>query len=232
MARESASVAAARAHQHAPGEAARIERVGRLDLTGASRRDLDVVAQRAAALMGTAMGAVTLVVHDDHLTIAAHGCSDEVTARETSLCTHVVARGEPMVACDLVRDPFFALNPRVGSREGELRAYCGVPIRDRDGTVLGVLCVVDDRPRAFTGRQVAALSQLATVALAVLVPYAGPLPAPAPAAVPVPALAGPPEDPMSRWIDRVVPSDDDIDELLARRRGRSWWWSGTNRRVA
>jgi GAF domain-containing protein len=40
-------------------------------------------------------------------------------------------------------------------------AYAGMPIRSDDGHVIGTLCVVDHRPRAWTNEELAVLRDLA-----------------------------------------------------------------------
>ncbi|MFX4292969.1 PP2C family protein-serine/threonine phosphatase [Streptomyces bohaiensis] len=43
----------------------------------------------------------------------------------------------------------------------EVQAYAGVALTDRSGRVLGALCALDNRPRAWSGRELALLTELA-----------------------------------------------------------------------
>jgi len=60
---------------------------------------------------------------------------------------------------DVRRTPPIAKLPIVA--ELSVRAYLGVPIRAADGAVIGVLCVIDHGPRAWTGQDVQTLQHLA-----------------------------------------------------------------------
>ena len=75
--------------------------------------------------------------------------------RSTSICGHVVAANELLVAEDTWRDPRFANNPLL--REQGIRFYAGAPLRSRDGLAIGSLCVMDVRPRKITKAEEALL---------------------------------------------------------------------------
>ena len=83
--------------------------------------------------------------------------------RETSLshsfCQHVVVEGQPKVFADAriyaqVRDNLAI--PHLG-----WVAYAGMPLTDTDGLVLGSLCAIDTKPRAWTPKELAGLADLA-----------------------------------------------------------------------
>lgn len=88
------------------------------------------------------------------------------TPVEWSLCAQVVRTAAPRVVPDLAADPATSDNPLLVV-DG-LQAYAGVPLTARDGQVVGALCVLDHRPRTFTGEQVAHLQAVAGQALALL----------------------------------------------------------------
>jgi len=68
--------------------------------------------------------------------------------------------GELLWIEDANQDPLFANDPMVtGSMH--LRFYVGAPVRLADGSTPGVLCVVDDAPRAFDAKLGRALQNLA-----------------------------------------------------------------------
>src|SRR5699024_6134226 len=62
---------------------------------------------------------------------------------------------------DVLADPHAAGSALVS--ELGARAYAGVPLTDADGTVAGVLCVIDNHARDFTARQLADLTDLAAI---------------------------------------------------------------------
>ncbi|MEH0933578.1 GAF domain-containing protein, partial [Micromonospora psammae] len=76
-----------------------------------------------------------------------------------SFCQHVVDIELPMVLPDA------RLYPRVRDNlalpELGVIAYAGVPLTDLDGRVLGSLCAIDHKPRAWTATQLRTLSDLA-----------------------------------------------------------------------
>ena len=135
------------------------------------RRDFDLAAKRAAEVFDAPVGLVTLI---DETTQHIRGASvakadsagaapisrdDFTLARELSLCGHVVASTNSLVIEDIARDPRFANNPALS--EKGVRFYAGAPFRDADGHVLGSLCIIDQKPRTFTERDLRLLESMA-----------------------------------------------------------------------
>ena len=87
--------------------------------------------------------------------LPAHLCETRQSPRSTSICGHVVAANEVLVAEDTWRDTRFANNPLL--REQGIRFYAGAPLRTRDGLAIGSLCVMDVRPRKITKAEEALL---------------------------------------------------------------------------
>jgi len=81
------------------------------------------------------------------------------TARDVSLCGHVIARDEVLIVRDLARDPRFANNPFV--KENRLRFYAGVPLRGPNGFPIGSLCILDTEPRELTKQEQELLKMIA-----------------------------------------------------------------------
>lgn len=73
------------------------------------------------------------------------------TARNVSVCGHVVAKNQVMVIEDLARDRRFANNSLL--KEYGIRFYAGVPILAPNGQPIGSLCVMDMKPRQLTERE-------------------------------------------------------------------------------
>ncbi|PWW46361.1 putative PurR-regulated permease PerM [Melaminivora alkalimesophila] len=78
--------------------------------------------------------------------------------RALSPCAHVVAARRPMAVADIGRDARFAGNPVLHARG--VRFYAGAPLRDAAGHVLGTLCLLDSRPRAFDPRELRLLQAM------------------------------------------------------------------------
>lgn len=81
-----------------------------------------------------------------------------------SFCQYVVRSGHPLAVNDAREHPLLRTSPAID--EQNAIAYCGVPISDRQGYVLGTLCVLDDEPREWGDADVTALTELAGAAVA------------------------------------------------------------------
>jgi len=81
------------------------------------------------------------------------------TARNISVCGHVVAKNLVMVVEDLARDRRFANNPLL--KEHGIRFYAGVPLLAPNGQPIGSLCLMDLKPRQLTEREKRLLQEYA-----------------------------------------------------------------------
>lgn len=130
------------------GEAARQDAVDRLDLPS-KRWDarLQEVAERAAEVARTPIGAISIVDRTRQWMIAKRGAVEDEVPRAMSFCAMAIHRpGEAMVVPDATQDPRFADNPLV-LKSPPIRFYVGIPLVDRAGYPLGALCVIDHEPR-------------------------------------------------------------------------------------
>jgi len=75
-----------------------------------------------------------------------------------SLCRHVVASGEELVASDLRGHDVLGASGAV--TEDGVVACAAVPVRSARGAALGVLCVVDHEPRAWSDEDLATLRDM------------------------------------------------------------------------
>lgn len=79
--------------------------------------------------------------------------------RELSVCAYVVSEAADLQVEDIARDPRFADNPLL--QAAALRFYAGVPLRDRQGQVLGSFCIMDTAPRSLSGQELDLLHDMA-----------------------------------------------------------------------
>ncbi|MDO6406799.1 sensor domain-containing diguanylate cyclase [Pantoea phytobeneficialis] len=108
------------------------------------------------------------VMDDDHQYIkVAHNFLVGKTARVDSMCQYVVDGEGAMIVHDTWQDPRFANNPFVVG-EPFVRFYAGVPLTNREGMVLGSLCVVDRQSHPFSPDQVNTLKLLAELVMSFL----------------------------------------------------------------
>ena len=110
------------------------------------------------------------VLDDDFQYIkAAHNFNVGETLRADSLCQYVVEGDQPLVVPDTQLDACFAVNPFVVG-EPFVRFYAGVPLKSREGLVLGTLCVVDGKPQSFSAEKLATMTLLSQLVISFLKP--------------------------------------------------------------
>jgi len=109
---------------------------------------LSDVACQLRRRLGADASLISAVHRDTQHVLAADGLPLGPYSRRLSFCGHAVAtRDELFCVPDLAADDRFAGNPWVNGENGGFRFYAAAQIRDADGQPLGVVCVVDGRPR-------------------------------------------------------------------------------------
>jgi len=150
-------------------EEARLAALASLGLmNGARTPALDRLTARLTRIFEVPIALVTLVDRDRQYFKAQSGLPDDVaaarqTARDVSVCSHVIASNEPLVVEDLARDRRFANNPLLKDRG--LRFYAGIPLRAPNGQPIGSLCLLDIKPRRFGEREQRLLQEYADQAM-------------------------------------------------------------------
>lgn len=135
-----------------------------LGLTSGQGEHFDRLAAKVAAAFGTAIALVTVVDEKYQRWPGAFGLPPKLDAcrmdaRETSVCGHVVAANDVLVAEDILKDPRFANNAFL--IDNGIRFYAGAPLRTATGLAIGSLCVIDTKPRSFSDADRSALQKLA-----------------------------------------------------------------------
>lgn len=82
------------------------------------------------------------------------------TDRSLAFCAYALLQDEILEVIDAREDARFADNPLVTGTP-HIRFYAGAPVRNRDGYVLGTLCLIDTRPRRLSDSERASLRDLA-----------------------------------------------------------------------
>ncbi len=85
--------------------------------------------------------------------------------RANSLCSLTILSREPLIIEDALLESCFANNPFVQA-EGGIRFYAGAPLITCDGFLIGALCVVDTKPRAFSIKDKLLLMEFTEMAMA------------------------------------------------------------------
>lgn len=153
---------------------AEIERLRALHASGMlldrPQAALDALARAAATLCGVSVGLVNFLDESTQLTAASAGFAERgfalVMPRSESVCQHTIEDPDRLtVIGDL------AVDTRAGCQdiaEAGLRFYAGANVLTEDRVSLGVVCVLDDEPRELSESQLKGLSDLATVAAALI----------------------------------------------------------------
>lgn len=124
---------------------------------------------RLAASAASASGAfVNLIDADRQWAAAATGGDRVEVPRCDAMCNVTLVEKMPIVVADASTDPVFGDSPWVTGVLGEVRLYASVPLLTSGDHAIGTLCVVDDSPRTLTPEEIGALSDLASLAVAVL----------------------------------------------------------------
>jgi GAF domain-containing protein len=123
----------------------------------------------AMNLLNAPVALVSLVDEDRQFFKSSHGLGEPwASARETplshSICQHAVDARQPLVIEDTRAHPL--VRESLAIRDLNVVAYAGVPLITSTGQALGTLCVIDHRPRAWTGEQIEILKTLAAAVLA------------------------------------------------------------------
>ena len=118
------------------------------------------------------MSMVSIVLDSAQSFVGSHGVTGWIaeaagTPAEWAFCAHAVVAAEPLyVVEDAASHPAHANSPLV-TQESQ-RAYAGATIYAPDGQILGMHCVVDTAPHAFTDAELAQLSDAARQASTIL----------------------------------------------------------------
>ncbi|HEX8003626.1 MAG TPA: GAF domain-containing SpoIIE family protein phosphatase [Mycobacteriales bacterium] len=121
----------------------------------------DRITALAARLLDVPIAIVSVVDTDRVWFMSKYGIAgvDQV-GRDPGLCSSAILGHEPWIVTDAGSDPRTLANPLVAGELG-LRFYAGVPLTTSDGHNLGVLCVIDKKPRTIEPEQVDLLRELA-----------------------------------------------------------------------
>lgn len=116
----------------------------------------------ATRCFGVRSALLSLVDADRQWFKAIEGSEARQTCREISFCGHGILQDELLVVEDARTDPRFMDSPLV--TEGpHVVFYAGCPVHAPDGSRIGMLCINDDEPRAFTSDDAALLRDLAAL---------------------------------------------------------------------
>ncbi|WP_433050836.1 sensor histidine kinase [Dactylosporangium sp. CS-033363] len=130
--------------------------------------DLPSVVELAAYVCGVPNAVVNLISASQQIQMAAFGFEGNVCDRGDSMCAISMVEPETVVVRDATQDPRFADNPFVTGVIHDVRFYASSQLRNRDGHVLGTLCVFDTEPHDLSPDQREGLDKLARMVMDVM----------------------------------------------------------------
>jgi diguanylate cyclase (GGDEF)-like protein/PAS domain S-box-containing protein len=125
----------------------------------------DRLAGLVARLFAAPFSAISVIDRDTQHIKASNGLDISEIPRSCSFCAHTILSDQVMVVPDALEDERFRTSPLV-TGSTQVRFYAGVPLRTPGGANLGTLCIMDTAPRELDQRQIAALRDLAGMAMA------------------------------------------------------------------
>jgi two-component sensor histidine kinase len=130
--------------------------------------EFDRITGLVSRLMRVPVALVSLVDTDRQFFKSSTGLPEPwASARQTplshSFCQHVVTSAEPLIVEDARTHPVVSTNAAV--LELGVTAYLGVPLATPAGHVLGSLCAIDTKVRAWSPADVALMKDMAAIVM-------------------------------------------------------------------
>jgi diguanylate cyclase (GGDEF)-like protein len=151
--------------ERAQRERERLEALDQFDLLDAPRDvSFDRIVRLIKEIFSVDIGIVSVIDAHRQWYQACAGLPNAEVPREETFCQLIVESEEPLIVQDATRDARFANNPMV-TGEAHIRFYAGVPLKTREGFILGTVCAIDRRPRSFGARDLTILQELAGLAM-------------------------------------------------------------------
>lgn len=119
----------------------------------------DRVTRLAKQVFSTPIALVSLVDADRQWFKSRQGLDAEETPRNISFCGHAILDDKILVVNDATMDQRFCDNPLVCG-DPNIRFYAGYPLVAPDGSRVGTLCVIDEKPRKISNEQLKLLREL------------------------------------------------------------------------
>lgn len=133
-----------------------------------SEKRFDRIVQYAATEFEVPIMLLSLVDHDRLWFKAKVGVDFCEASRDVSMCSHAILVEEATIIPDTFLDPRFADNPLVIG-DPKIRFYAGAPLETETGIRVGMLCLIDTKPRQFDAVDIAILQTLRTLIVGELI---------------------------------------------------------------
>jgi phosphoribosyl 1,2-cyclic phosphodiesterase len=145
-------------------EAQRVQSLRQLHLLDTPPEErFDRITRLAAQIFDVPVSLITMIDSERQWFKSSFGTEITETPRDHSFCAHTILQDGPLVVPDSFQDDRFADNP-VATGACRARFYAGQPLTTADGSKIGTLCLIDQRPRALSPMELEVLRDLAALA--------------------------------------------------------------------
>lgn len=120
----------------------------------------DRITRIACQIFSVPIALVSLVDRDRQWFKSCQGLNASETPRNISFCGHAILSDKPLIVENALNDERFYDNPLV-TGSPDIRFYGGIPLETSNGFRLGTLCIIDQKPRSFSGEDLQILNDLA-----------------------------------------------------------------------
>jgi GAF domain-containing protein len=142
-------------------ESTRIDTLRSFNILDTSPEErFDRLTRLAKRLFNVPIALVSLVDTNRQWFKSCVGLSTSETPRDISFCGHAILGDDIFMVPDTLTDERFYNNPLVTGSPG-IRFYAGCPLTVPDGSKLGTLCLVDNKPRILDDEERKLLQDLA-----------------------------------------------------------------------
>lgn len=124
-----------------------------------SQERFERITRLCTELFDCTIALISLVAADRQWFLAKTGTDVRETSRDGSFCSYAIQSGRALLVVDALTDERFCTSPLVTGAPN-IRSYLGQPIAAEDGCLVGVLCLIDQRPHRFCEKQLGHLNVL------------------------------------------------------------------------
>nr|WP_314838812.1 PAS domain S-box protein [uncultured Flavobacterium sp.] len=132
-----------------------------------SEKEYEAITQLASYICGVPIALVSLIDKDRQWFKASVGLDASETSREDSFCQYTIMNNHVFEVENATEHELFFDNPLVLG-DPNIRFYAGAPLLNKNGFVMGSLCVIDTIPKKLNEEQKNALQLLANQVVALL----------------------------------------------------------------